>query len=1006
MKIARLIFLFLISFLVVGGAISYAQSSETVSGTVSDAQTGETLPGVNISIKGTTSGTSTNVDGQYDLRVESLTDTLVFSFVGYESQEIPISGRTNIDVNMNQATVTGEEIVVVGYGEQRRDDVTGAISTVSPDDMEDVNTTNFGGAIQGLVPGVKVNTSGAPGSEPSIEIRGLGNFSDNDPLYIIDGVPTTANRDFNVNDIETVQILKDASAAAIYGSRAANGVVIITTKSGQEGPMQVEYSSQVGREWLPRFDLMGREQWIEFNNQAYDEAIAEGVTGVTSRQDHMGGNTSWQDETFDPAWSYDQNLTLSGGGELGTYLISLNTNGNTGTTIGSDSERYGIRINTEGSQGIFTFGQNLAISNFQVNELDTNPIADVTRMLPTIPVYDEDNPGGFGYGDEAQARTFATNPIAKENLENRVTKNYRIRGNVFAELDFTEYLNYRVNYGLNYNSGSHNYLRRVGNWTLNQPFDPSRLYDESSEYQSHLIENTLTFDKDFGSHSVNTVVGQSFQTFREDLSWGEGTDLARIGDRYFDVLDAATENFRTGGFLNEAAIASFFGRLSYNYDDRYIAEFTMRWDGTSRLPEQNRWGSFPSVSGAWRVSNENFFDVDWIDDLKLKASWGQLGSSNIGYYDYQGVLNINPQSVFGTGQELRNGITQVQLVNTDLRWETLTQTNVGLDLRVLDDRLTSSVNFYISETEDVLTEMPILMTTGNDGGNPLVNAASLKNTGVELSSTWTETIDDSDFSYSIGMNISKMENEILSLGFDQVEFYTWQTKNEVGQPIGMYYLIETDGLFQSTEEVQNHTTEDGTVIQPDAKPGDIRYNDANGDGQITSEDRQIVGSPWPDFEYGLNITAAYKSFDMRIQGFGAQGFEIFNGPRSVMDRFDDNSNYRQGIEPWTPENTNTSFPRIIYGDQRNSRGDQDRWLEDGSYFKIKNITLGYTVPDKLVGTWFDRLRVSVTGQNLITFTGYSGLDPEFPAPNIFRRTHDDYMFPTPKNVTFNLQLSF
>jgi TonB-linked SusC/RagA family outer membrane protein len=982
-----------------------AQDME-VSGTVLDGQSDETLPGVNISVKGTTRGTTTNAEGKYQLSVESLSDTLVFSFVGFQRQEIPIDGRSTINVTMNPTTLLGEEIIVVGYGQQRSQDVTGAISTVSSDDIDDVNTANFGDAIQGLVPGVNVSTTGAPGSEPSVEIRGLGNFSNNEPLYIIDGVPTSANRDFNVNDIESVQILKDASAAAIYGSRAANGVVIITTKNGQEGPMKVEYSSQIGREWLPRFDLMGREQWINYNNRAYDNAIEAGVPGVTSRQDHMDGNTNWQDETFEPAWSYDQNLTLSGGGDLGTYLISLNTLRNTGTTIGSDSRRYGVRVNTEGSQGILTFGENLAITSFQVDELDTNPMADVTRMLPTIPVYDEDNPGGYGYGDEDQARTFATNPIAKENLENRSTENVRIRGNVFAELDFTDYLNYRVNYGLNYNSGNHNYLRRVGNWTLNQPYDPSRLYDERSEFQSHLIENTLTFDKDFGNHKVNTVIGQSFQTFREDLSWGEGTDLTRVGDDYYTVLDAATENYRTGGYLNEAAISSYFGRLSYNFDDRYIAEFTMRWDGTSRLPEDNRWGSFPSVSGAWRISNESFFKVNWIDDLKLKASWGQLGSSNIGYYDYQGVLNINPQAVFGEDQQIRNGVTQVELVNQDLRWETLTQTNIGFDVRLLNDRLTSSANYYTSETEDVLTEMPILMTTGNDGGNPLVNAASLKNTGVEISAEWTEGFEESDFTYSIGVNFNRSRNEILSLGFDQVEFYTWQTKNEVGEPIGMYYLIETDGLFQSDQEVQNHTNSNGDVIQPDAKPGDIRYVDHNDDGQITSNDRKIVGSPWPDFEYGLNVTAGYKNFDIRIQGFGAQGFDIFNGPRSVMDRFDDNSNYRKGIEPWTPQNTDTDFPRIIYGDQRNSRGDQDRWLEDGSYFKIKNITLGYTVPSSWVENWFDRLRVSVTAQNMITFTGYSGLDPEFSAPNIFRRTHDDYMYPTPKNVTFNLQLSF
>src|SRR5699024_716438 len=456
----------------------------------------------------------------------------------------------------------------------------------------------------------------------------------------------------------------------------------------------------------------------------------------------------------------------------------LNKLGNTGTTIGSNSDRYSVRINTEGSRGIITFGENLAITKFKVDELETNPIADVTRMLPTIPVYNENNPGGYGYGVEGRARTFGVNPVARENIENRVTENLRLRGNIFAELDFTDYLNYRLNYGLNYNSGAHTYLRKVGNWTLNQPDDPSRLYDEKSEFQSHLVENTLTFDKDFGNHGINTVLGQSFQTFNNEVTWGEGTHLARVGDEYYTELDAATQNFRTGGYLGEAAIVSFFGRFSYNYDDRYLAEFTMRWDGTSRLPEQNRWSSFPSVSGAWRISNEKFFNVDWIDDLKLKASWGQLGSSNIGDYDYQGVLNINPQAVFGREQQIRNGVTQVELVNSDLRWEILTQTNVGLEATILDNRLDASANYFISETEDVLTEMPILMTTGNDGGNPLVNAASLKNTGVELSVKWQDRFEESGFSYSVGANFSRLRNEIVKLGFGQAEIYTWQTKNE------------------------------------------------------------------------------------------------------------------------------------------------------------------------------------------------------------------------------------
>jgi TonB-linked SusC/RagA family outer membrane protein len=976
---------------------TFAQNNQNVSGIVVDAEDGDPLPGVSIQVQGTSRGTSTDIEGAYSLTVSS-SDVLIFSFIGYETQEVTVGDRTEINIQLIPSYIEGEELVVVGYGAQRRADITGAISTVSAEDIGDVTVTNFGDAIQGVVPGVNIRSTGAPGSEPSIEIRGLGNFTNNDPLYVIDGVPARANRDFNVNDIESVQILKDASAAAIYGSRAANGVVIITTKKGSRGPLSVEYNGTVGTSWIPRFDLMGRDQWVDFNNRAYDNA------GIP-RQNHFDANTDWQDVTFQKGLRQEQNLTFSGGTDNSRYLLSLNYQTNDGTTIGSESERLGLRLNSSGSKGIIEIGQNIAVTNFRVNELNTNPIADVTRMLPTIPVYDETNPGGFGYGDEARARTFGVNPVAREALEDGTTENQRLRGNLYANLDFMENLQYRFNYGINYNVHNFDFLRRVGNWTLNQPYDPSRVAVQRGSNVSHLFENTIDYTESYKETRGQILLGQSYQTFNNNREFAEGTDLAQVGDRYFSVLDAATQNDRVGGYITEGAILSYFGRVNLNHDDRYIAEFTIRWDGTSRFNENNRWGSFPSVSGAWRISNEEFFDVNWIDNLKINASWGQLGSSNIGYYDYQGVLNINPQYVYGTDQEVQNGATQVQLVNQDLEWEVLTQTNVGFNATFLEGRFSTEINYFISETDGVLTELPILMTTGNDGGNPFVNAASLRNKGFEGDFTWRNYQDDRDFNYSIGLNISTLENEILELGDGQVEFLTWQTINEVGQPIGMYYLIKTDGLFQSMDEVNNHVNTNGDVIQPNAQPGDIRYIDADDDGQITGSDRQIVGNPWPDFDLGLSFNGNWKNFDFMVQGFGSFGFDIFNGPRSVMDRFDDNSSYRAGIEPWTPENTDTDFPRIIYADQRNSRGDTDRWLENGSFFKIKQLTLGYTLPDQFFGSTLKTLRLSVSARNLFTFTGYSGLDPEFSSPNIFRRTHDDYMYPSTRNVSFKVQLS-
>lgn len=976
----------------------YAQNRFEISGVVVDASDQISLPGVSVLVKGTSRGTATDLDGNFTLSV-STGETLVFSYIGYLTQEVVVQNQDDLVVEMQSQYIEGTELVVVGYGQQRRADVTGAISTITNEKIEDAHVINFGEAIQGLVPGVKVSTTGAPGAEPSIEIRGIGNFANNDPLYVIDGVPTRANRDFNVNDIESVQILKDASAAAIYGSRAANGVIIITTKKGKSGPLQVDFNSTVGWDWLPRFDLMGREEWIEFNNRAYDEA------GIP-RQNHADGDTNWQDEVFKVGTRQDQNLSISGGGENSKFLVSLNYLTNSGTTIGSDSERLSLRVNTEGKKGIFTIGENLAISNFHVNELNTNPIVDVTRMLPTIPVYNENNPGGFGYGDEATSRTFGTNPIAKEFLEDGVTENQRIRGNLFVEADLLKNLTYKFNYGYNFNNHNYRFLRKVGNFTLNQPYDPSRLFEEKGNDMMSLYENTLSYNQKVGGLTADVVLGQAYQVDTIERIWGEGQNLTQIGDDYYDVLDQTGDNYRVGGWKGETALLSYFGRANLNWEDKYIVQLTMRYDATSRLPKANRGGYFPSVSGAWRISKESFFDVDWITDLKLIASYGQLGSSNIGRYDYQPVINTFPQAVFGTDQHVDNGAIAVQLVNDDLRWETLTQTNVGFDAVFLDGKLSVASNYFYSETADILTPLNILMTTGNDGGNPYVNAASVSNTGFEVDMTWRNYLESSDLDYAVGLNFSTLRNKILSLADGETKYYTWQTINEVNQPISMYYLIRTDGIFQNQQEIAEHVNSQGVVIQPNAQPGDIRYLDYNDDGQITGDDRQLAGDPWADFELGLNFDVNYKNFDFGLQGFGAFGFDIFNGPKSVMDRFDDNSGYRAGISPWTPENTDTDFPRIVYADQRNSRGDTDRWLENGSYFRIRQISLGYTVPENIFKESIKKMRVSVTGRNLITFTKYSGLDPEFSAPNIFRRTHDDYMFPSVRNVSFNVQLSF
>lgn len=988
-----------------GGANFDVTQERTITGKVTDSS-GQPLPGVTIAIKGSNKGTVTDDNGDYALPNVPGDAVLVFSFVGMRSQEISVNDQTNISVQLQEDAIGIDEVVAIGYGTVKKADLTGAVSVVKADDFKNVTALNVGDAIQGLVAGVNIRSSGAIGSEPTVEIRGLGNFTNNNPLYIIDGLPTSGNRDFNVNDIESIQVLKDASAAAIYGSRAANGVIIIETKKGKSGEMKVNYTGKMSIDNLPMMDLMGRDEWIKITDQAYQNAIDDGVVDVHGIPNWMDGNTDWSKAVFRTATIQDHNLTFSGGSKDGNYLVSTNYYDNPGTVYGTSMNRYSFRVNTEGHKGIFTIGENLAISNTFVEEQNAifNKHIDVLRMLPIIPIHDPNNFGGYGYGNEATARTFASNPIASEDLQATTNENLRIRGNLYATLDLMEGLQYKLNLGYETSQDNHKYLRKEGNWTLNQPYDPSRKNENKAKYVNKLIENTLTYKKQIGRHDINVVVGNSYQNTYYERITAEKKNLVQVSGKYFDVIDAGTTDANAGGYINESALLSYFGRLNYTFDEKYLISATFREDGSSKFAPGNKWGFFPSISAGWRISKENFFNVQGINDLKLRYSHGTLGNVNIGNWDYVAVLNSFPIAVFGADQHLNPGMTQIQLVNSDLKWEEQTQDNYGFDVAFLKNRLQMSAEYFVSTTKDVLTPMPILMTTGNDGGNPYVNAASLRNKGIELTGTWRDK--KGDFNYSIGGTFTRLRNEVLEFGYGKVEQYTWITKTEIGEPLAMFYTIHDDGIFQNEAEVLAHTNSQGIVIQPNAKPGDIRYEDVNDDGQINNDDRKIVGNPWPKFEIGLNGQVSYKNFDFSFAGFGSFGQDVFNGAASWMGGFSDNTNHISGYKGWTAADPNTNNPRVIYADNRNARGDQDRWIEKGSYFKIRQMTLGYTFDMIQVKKVFDNLRVSVTGQNLITFTKYTGLDPEFKSPDIFVKGQDDASYPSPKSIVFSLSFQF
>lgn len=984
----------------------YALSSQgqqaEVKGRVQD-ESSRPLPGVSVILKGTTQGTTTDLNGNYTVAV-SPGQVLVFSLIGMESQEIVYRTGASLNVTLVPSERALDDVVVIGYQTIKKADLTGAVSTFNPNEMKNTTVTGSVGDALGTLPGVNVRTAGAPGREGKVEIRGTGTFGSSNPLYVVDGVIAGANRDFNFNDIESIQVLKDASAAAIYGSRAGNGVIIITTKQGRDGRMKIDLSSRMTTQWLPRYNLTNREEWINLNDLAFHNSGRQPAV-------HADGNTDWQEEVFKNGVIQDQNIAFSGGGKDSRYFISGNYQSNSGSTIGSKSERFTLRSNTSASRQFgdhlkFSVGENIVLSNYAIDELNTNPIVDVYRMLPTIPVFDPNNAarGGYGYGDGNRDVTFGTNPFAKEDFLDTRNNNLRARGNLFTELEAFESLKYRFNLGFDFSNDNHHALRKEGYWEYNQPYDPSSLNKNQAQYKGLVFDNTLEYNKSIANHSIAAVFGISYQTSNYQQIWGTKNDLLTANGNYFEQLDAALSSPKTGSFQDLEKLFSAFGRINYNYDERYLLSLTVRRDESSKFNPDFRVGYFPSVAAGWRLSNEKFFNVPWINDLKIRANYGILGTSNIGVWDWVSFITAFPQAVFGTEQQLVTGMTQIRLANSDLKWEKLTQFNVGFDATLFNNKLELTTDFFRKETKDVLTPMQILMVTGNNGGNPVVNAATLLNTGVELSATWRDNI--GALGYRINVNGSYLKNKIVELGYGRQEFTQWNTKSRVGQPIGEWYLIKTDGLFKTDAEIQAHRNSEGTLIQPNARPGDVRFIDFNDDGQITEADRQHVGSSIPKYELGANIGLDYKGFDLQIQFAGAFGFKSFNGPRSGYDRFDDNSNYRADYDPWTPENPNAQDPRPIYADSRNVRGDQDRWLENGSYLRIKQLALGYNLPQSALGNAFSQVRFYVNAQNLITFTSYRGLDPEFLNTSIWERTYDNGVFPNPYGFTFGTQITF
>lgn len=976
----------------------------TITGKVVD-QDKQPLIGVSVVIKGTTNGVSTDLDGNFKLEGEN-GSVLSFSYVGMLSQEVTYHGQP-LTVVMEDDAKMIEDVVVIGYQTVKKADLTGAVSVVKADDMQKSSSNTLTGQLQGLATGVNIRNTGRADGDAIIQIRGVGSLSNNYPLWIVDGMITNPSNDFNPADIESIQILKDASAAAIYGSRAANGVIIVTTKKGKKGPMQVNVSVKETIEWSPKYDLMNAEEYKYYNDIAYNEAIKNGIGSVQHTQLHSEYDTDWQKEVLKTALVQDYNVSLSGGGDTGSYYVSGGYLNNDGVSYGNNFERFNVRVNTEGKKGKFSFGENLSLSMFKADPNQTNTYNDLLRMLPTIPVYDENNPGGYGYGDAAKYNTFGTNPIAREDLEYRRNKQSRANGSIWLEFKPVSWLSYKLNAGIDFYFWEHTWFRKEGNWTQNQEHrDPEGSKARDNTYNT-LIENTLNFNKDFGKHHVDAVLGMTYQRDK----W-QGLSAARLNfpmanGHYLTVLDAGQSNMTNANSIRESAMMSYLGRANYNYDNTYYFSATFRRDGTSRLSKDNRWGTFPSFAVAWRISKEPFFKVPWINDLKLRANWGRLGNSSIGSWDYIGTINQSLVTVFNN--TIVPGASQISIVNENLKWETKETTNVGFDAFLFDNRLGLSAEYYYSKTKDVLATINIPMTTGNDGGAPKANAASLRNTGFEFTASWRDKI--GDVKYGATLNLTTLSNKVVTLPLATPRVINGEGMTEAGKALGRFYLLKTDGIFHTQEEIDNYVTSNGTPIQINGtRPqlGDVKYIDTDDNGIITEEDRQIVGSPWAKLQASLMLNAEWNNFDFSMMWNGQFGNKIYNISFWQGRLFSDNSNYirfDKGEEPYQV-NPNSNTPRIIYGDARNNKA-SDRFLENGSYFRMKTITLGYTLHDNLLKTFgLERLRFYVTGNNLLTITGYKGIDPDFANNNIWNPGTNGFEYPNTRSVMFGLDVTF
>lgn len=987
------------------------QQAKTVTGTVTDVS-GEPIIGANIRIKGTTTGTITDIDGNFSIEAEPYS-VIEVSYIGYLTQETVINNQKSIRFLLKEDTKTLDEVVVIGYGVQKKADLTGSVANINTEKLNTQSNANIGQALQGKIAGVDiVSQGGAPGSGTRIMVRGIGTLNNASPLYIVDGMYMNSIDHINPNDIASIDVLKDASSAAIYGSRAANGVIIVTTKEGSntEGKPIIDLSVNLGISTASKFlDMLDAKGWAEVTTiarQAIGKPALDMATDLANKPDN-----DWQDIMFRPALMQNYNLSVKGGGKYSTYYTGLGYFNQDGIVKGTNYQRYNIQSKNDYKRGIFSAGTNLIISFSHDKplhqELRGGMIGTILQSVPTLEKYDDTREGGYGgtYGDVVNI----PHPLAiiDDNIMDRYNENVKIFANLYAQIELFKGLKYKLNLTPDFSFERYkNYLNKYDFGLATNSI--TQLTERQRRRRNILVENLLTFDRTFGEHKISALAGYTYQDsrFRHIQAYGEGLPQG------LEEIDAATTNRSNEGNSWRSVLTSILGRVFYSYQNKYLFTATIRRDGSSKFGKNNRYGYFPSFSLGWNVAEEKFMEnVHWLDQLKLRGGYGVLGNQEIDNYQYSSTITTGINYPDGNGGLLQGAFPK-NFANPDIKWEETAMTNVGIDFMAFNNRLSLTADYYVKNTKDILLTVPIPISSGG-ANDPIRNAGKIRNNGFEFNLGWMDQ-PNPDISYGINLIGSFNKNKVIAMGSESGSIKGGSTNQNIttsetkaGYPIGGYWLISTAGYFNSQEEVDAYA-KDGKKIQPAAEPGDIKFVDANNDGVINDDDRVFQGSPFPDFTFALNGNMRYKNFDLSIGLQGVLGNKIYNATRQTLEDVTKGSNFLAScLDYWTPENKNASHPRLTWDDpNRNTRAESDRYLENGSYLRLRSVQLGYTFPQ----TWFkgaiQHARVYINAENLFTITSYSGYSPDVNADNANYRGFDNFIYPTNRTFMLGLNVTF